>query len=333
MTTLRYADMRRVFDRLSSPVDGASASSYATEQIAGPAIRLAKTHEGMPALVVVEPADLRTSSPDRHYANIRLRHRRALRLLHGQESAAYSVLECVAHDLAVQDWFLRLLPSLLERIGDKGADELNHQVAWLNELFRSFDPAASNDMTGIWAELFLLHKVADPMYATTAWHSDRSSRYDFTDDGHHVEVKAATHAERKHFFSASQLDPPAQVLIASLVLDQSDRGPSVLDLYQQTAVRLASSREAGDKLHRQVMALVGSRIAEADDTRFDAQAAAENLRFYRAADVPQIGTPFPDGVSNVHFTADLTTVAVAPAELGEWNALWRQLLVARASGR
>ncbi|MEU7475450.1 PD-(D/E)XK motif protein [Lentzea sp. NPDC042327] len=331
--TLTYVDIRRVFDRLTLPAENTFATSYATEQLVGPHIRLAKTRDGMPALIISELTKLGISLPDRHYANIRLRHGRVLRLLKSQEPAAYSVLECVAHDRAVQDWFLRLLPALLERVGDLGADALNDQVAWLNELFRSFDSAANKNMTGIWAELFLLHEIADPVFATTAWHSDSTSRYDFTDSGYQVEVKASTHAERKHTFSASQLAPASQVLVASLVLDQSDRGPSVLELYQRTAVRLGDAKEAGDKLHRQVMTLVGPRIAEADDTRFDMQAAAENLRLYRAEDIPQVSPPFPSGVSNVRFTSELTTAAEAPAALGELSGLWALLLAVRSRAR
>ncbi|SFR11751.1 Putative PD-(D/E)XK family member [Lentzea waywayandensis] len=330
MTTLTYADVRRVFDRLPLPEDTAG-TSYATEQLVGQTIRLGKTHEGLPVLVIAEPSELRTALQDRHYANIRLRHQRVLRLVDGQEPSTYSVLECVTRDPAVQDWFLRLLPSLLERVGDKGADELNHQVAWLNELFRNFDSAAGKDMTGIWAELFLLHEAFDPVHAITAWRSDRDSRYDFTDDGSHVEVKATTHADRKHAFSASQLEPGDRVLVASLLLDRSDRGASVLDLYQQIAVRLAGASEAGEKLHRHVMAMVGTRVAEADDTRFDMQAAGENLRVYRAVDVPQVSAPFPVGVSNIRFTADLTDTATAAPRLGERSALWKELLAVGSS--
>ncbi|MFG2044000.1 PD-(D/E)XK motif protein [Dactylosporangium sp. NPDC048998] len=324
--TLAYPDVRRIFDRLPSPADGAATTSYATEQLASPAVRLGKTPEGLPALVVAEPGVPPTSLPDRHYANLRLRHRRVLRLVDDQQPAIYSVLECVTHDPAVQDWFLRLLPSLLERIGDNGADELGRQVAWLNELFRNFDSEANKDMTGIWAELFLLHEARDPVHATTAWRSAGSYRYDFTDDGNHVEVKATTHAERRHAFSASQLVPPDRVLIASLVLDRSDRGPSVLDLYHRIAALLTGSLQAGEKLHQHVMALVGSRIAEADDTRFDTLAAKGNLRFYRASDVPQVSVPFPNGVSNVRFTADLSNATPAPSGLREWSVLWGNLL-------
>jgi hypothetical protein len=74
------------------------------------------------------------------------------------------------------------------------------------------------------------------------------------------------------------------------------------------------------------MAMVGSRIAEADDTRFDVRAATENRRFYQAHDVPQVRAPFPIGVSNVRFTADLSHATPAAPGLRERSVLWENLL-------
>jgi Putative PD-(D/E)XK family member, (DUF4420) len=326
MTTLTYSEVRLAFDRLPAPSGAAATMSYTTDHLTDTGVRLGKTAEGLPALVVAEPEAVPTSLPNRHYANIRLRHRRVLRLVDAELPATYSVLECVTHDPAVQDWFLRLLPSLLERVADRGADELDRQVAWLNELFRSFDTAAGKDMTGVWAELFLMRQADDPVHVATSWRSTQSHRYDFTDGGNHVEVKATTHPNRRHAFSASQLTPADRVLVASLVLDRSDHGSSVLDLYQEIAAELTGAPELGEKLHRHVMALVGSRVAEADDTRFDVRAAAENLRCYRAVDIPQVSAPFPAGVSGVRFTADLTTATPVGRDLGRRSALWRSLL-------
>lgn len=328
--TLTYSGVRRTFDRLPPPVSGASNTSYTTEQLDSPTVRLGKTAEGLPALLMAEPV-AQPSASDRHYANIRLRHRRVLRLIGDQQPATYAVLECVTHDPTVQDWFLRLLPSLIERIGDRGAEALDSQVAWLNELFRNFDSGADKDLTGVWAELFILHETRDPFHAIEAWRSANVSRYDFTDRGRHVEVKSTTHSQRRHAFSASQLAPPDRVLIASLVLDRSDRGPSVLELYDRVVTRIMGSSEAGEKLHQQVMALVGARVAEADDLRFDMSTAKANLRFYRVIDIPHLSAPFPAGVSNVRFSADLTTATSAPSRLGDQCVLWKDLLAVGSS--
>lgn len=321
---LSYDQIRVAYDSLPVP-DSAAGLAYSTVVLSNERIRLGRATEDYPVLIL-QGIDGMDRRPDRHYANVRLRHHRRLRLQQSADIQTYSVLECFARDAAVQDWFFRLLPTLCQELGEAtDAVVLEQRVVWLSELFRSFDNGPLTELTGFWAELLLLSRAPDLHRAVVAWHAELNAVHDFTHEGSYVEVKATQGSHRRHDFSASQLQPADSVLVASMLLERVDQGPSLLALYDAIVTRLSNDQSAIDKVHRQVMACVGRRLAEADDTRFDVSAAVRSLRCYLAGSVPQVSAPFPPGVLSVRFVADLDSVEGEVSIDCSSTPLWRQL--------
>ena len=309
--SVNYESLRRLFDRLDPPSDdGSSAIAYSTERLAGGTLRLGKSRNGNPALLIPADAGQYSNPRDRHFANLRLRHSLSLRIegdLDDQQANHYSVAECVTNDPAVIDWFLRLLPAIYEACSVDGRfDALDEEIARLGELFRLLDTGSHSELTGLWAELALLANARDKVQAVKCWHVHSGSLHDFTLKGENVEVKCTSGRERRHVFSAGQLEASDAVTVASFVVEQAD-GPSILDLFDNLLAALAGHSDLQHKLQTQIMSAVGRRLAEAEDTQFDLVLAARSLSFVRGADIPRLHEPFPAGVSNVHFTSDLSS--------------------------
>lgn len=237
----------------------------------------------------------------------------------------YSVLECVSGDESIRDWFLRLVPSLSEGLAVvdslQGLQELVERIA---ELFRLIDRDAHRSLAGLWGELVLITASDEPSAAVSAWHVDDRATHDFTSEGIHVEVKTSE-AGRKHHFAPRQLQPGSEVLIASLLLEQSDDGASVMDLYAEVLELLPDDFELQQKVHELVIACVGRRLSTAEDVRFDVPGAIGGLRLVLGEAIPQLREPFPAGVSDVRFVSDLTAAEqVSPSEVSR-RPLWANL--------
>jgi hypothetical protein len=317
---LSYLEVRRIFETLNPP-RASSQLAYATELLPGGDIRLGMGQDGNPCLLI--PIDEAASGrSDRHYANLRLRHGLRLRLREAEQLGTYSVLECVASDPNVQDWFLRLVPSICERLtATLTLAEVDAQIGRIAELFRLLGKEAHKTLVGLWGELVLIVGCDNPPAAVRAWHTLSTAPHDFTTDGVHVEVKA-TEGARHHHFSLQQLHPNASTLVVSLTLSASDDGQSVLDLYEEVLELVGHDPDLQEKVHRLLMSAVGFRLGAASDVRFDAIAALGTAKPVVAVDVPRIPVPLPTGVSDVRFVADLDIApSASPTTLAE-HALW-----------
>src|SRR4051794_41628885 len=80
-----------------------------------------------------------------------------------------------------------------------------------------------------------------------------------------------------------------------------------------------------EKVKAGVMGGVGRSLVGAEDCRYAARAVWGRAPFFVAHDVPQRAPPFPPGVSDVRFVADLTHAAPAPEEMLRGNRLWASL--------
>lgn len=317
-----YGRLRRAFDRLTPPPTE-SHLAYATHPLEIADLRLAKSQDGHPCLLLPAARWSGAVSADRHWANLRLRHGLRLRVVEERDAETFTVLECVSADLAIGDWFLRLLPSLIDGVASTdGAQAIDEQVTRLSELFRVIDSNSHQTLPGLWGELAVIAGSLQPAMAVTAWHADPGAVHDFTAHGFHVEVKTSEAMGRKHHVSPAQLHPPEHVLLMSLQLEESDAGTSLMELYDEVLELLADHPALQAKVHTQVLACVGRRLGAAEDVRFDLPTVLSSVLVVATDDVPQLRGPFAAGVSDVRFVTDLSNVTPATTTSINSSQLW-----------
>ena len=279
-----------------------------------PRYRVAKDPEGNPTLLVaLEPCFDAPSIPPLELRNLSFRPRCVCRVR--VEGAAESmetlaVLKCTSDDPMLREYFLRSLSgtvAALPAIPTKKED-IAAAVAKLVELFRALEAPPRTSLQGLWCELFLIGRTPNIRQAAVAWHADPSALHDFVAGRQRVEVKSTMGPHRIHQFRLEQLIPPhgTDVVIASFLLEESGRGISIADLWDEVSGRHELSVALRNRLS-QILALgLGRDWRKARRVAFDPEAALDGLHLYNAAVIPKVSPDLPVEVSEVRFKSELT---------------------------
>jgi hypothetical protein len=307
------ADLARQFEAISRPVDATSDLRFSAAPVEeSPRHRIAIDRHGLPALLI-DVIDADVTGPPLVLEHIRMQQGVDCRVTEpdgSTESRRLTIIRCTDHDSVTRDYFLRVGGTVLEAIGDEPTSEVvSRTIERLVELFRALAVPPRKSIIGFWAELFMISHSHDPAALVRAWHKSPDERFDFGLGEERLEVKAASGRVRRHHFSLEQLlpIPDVDVLIASLLIERSAAGPSLYELVE--SIRSEVATDAALVLHVDtVVALtLGTAWRAAMDERFDGQAAAVNLAFFRPSVIPRPPGTMPPGVTEVKFVADLSS--------------------------
>ncbi len=186
------------------PSRGGLVFSVATVPVIAPS-RLGKSTDGEPAILFPSSEQASQRPP------IELRH---LSVLFGarchvsgatEEEAYFTVVRCRG-DAVLQGYFLLMAKTLLLAAGpDPDERSVEKSVLAFVELFRSTGKPPGYAIRGLWGELLLIARSADPLTVLRAWHIAAIERFDFGAGNQRVEVKTAGRSSRRHHFSLEQL--------------------------------------------------------------------------------------------------------------------------------
>jgi hypothetical protein len=285
-------------------------------------------HLGRPCLFVVSPrlprqAPLRTARvclyPGMEFV---------LQLADGEHRReTLSALHCEAEGECDTDSFLLMVeaflaehPSSVPTFGD-----LSSFLLSLSSLFgtgRARD--LRSERQGLWGELYIMRETRGYLFWGPYWHADNTGTFDFSGPRGCLEVKATTNTDRRHIFLHRQLyagEPAVEVVVASLILLPSQDGLSLASL-------IAECRDSfrGTPWYPRLDAAIrraGMTNLEDDGPAYDLVQAATGLQWYRTETIPHFPCPEPLGVSDTHYTVDLSSSrCITPPETGGWLDGW-----------
>ena len=225
------------------------------------------------------------------------------------EEGIFTVVRCTAEDVTLQDYFLRVMSTVIISLGDQPTQsDVAHAMNQLIELFRAMANAPRKSVQGLWAELFLISQTGQPATLIEAWHTVVEDRYDFAMDDQRIEVKSFSGDIRRHHFSLEQLHPPdgLKALVASVSVKSSQAGVSISDLRGKIQTRLGNNLDSLLHIDRVIALTLGDAWQRASDARFDERLAEESLAFYETTVIPSVNPNLPFGVNGVRFQSDLT---------------------------
>lgn len=225
------------------------------------------------------------------------------------ESGLFTVISCLDADRPLEVYFLRVLQALLPTIGDNpNPKAVNAAVDKLIELFQALKNPPSKTTQGLWSELLVIAESSNMELLIKAWHTVPEDLYDFNAGSYRIEVKSSSGQTRMHHFSLAQLSPPSgtQMVVASVMANRAGAGCTIADLVDEIGSKLKGSPESILRLYQTIALTLGESWRQSNLEAFDRQAARQSLAFYDLSEIPSIDRTLPDGVSNVHFTADLT---------------------------
>lgn len=231
----------------------------------------------------------------------------------------FTVVTFRCSDRNLQEYFLRISETLVSTIGQKPTQQqVIDSLKKFVEVFKTLADSPTNTINGLWAELFLIENSSNPKSVINYWHNLPEEKFDFNAGLERIEVKSSSNFERKHIFSAEQLNPPSdsQVLIASVFLKQHNSGMNIQQLLESISKKVNYDFETADKLNSIVFRTLGSSLEHSIGIKFDYVIALQSLQFYRHQDIDKIEEiHIGNNVSEVKYKSDLTKIS--PVEVGK----------------
>ena len=197
-----------------------------------------------------------------------------------------------------------------------GPEEIGEAVHRVAVIFERMRRPPTRTVNGLFGELYVIARSADPAKALAAWRVDGTACFDFVAADARLEVKTAAGRVRSHVFSYEQCNPPAGTVavVASMLVERVARGLTLGALVDNIAMRVGSQMDLVVRLHEVVASTLGTDLQEAMTMSFDERLAQSSLCFYDVAELPAIRGRVPSGVSNVHFRTDLSTSSAVSLE-------------------
>lgn len=221
----------------------------------------------------------------------------------------FSVARCTNGDRTMYEYFLRSTVPIIQTLPPAPTcQDISKAVSYLAELFSRLSQPSRKSVQGVWAELFLIASSTRPVTLIEAWHKTPHDLYDYARGVERIEVKSASGGVRAHHFSFDQLHPkkPYRVLVASMLVEQSNNGKSIYDLIEDVQERIVTRPDLIVRINDIVGAALGSTWRQASRLKFDSERARSSLLFYEPRSIPSVPAPLPLGLSKLHFQSDLS---------------------------
>ncbi len=273
---------------------------------------LGKTSEGAPIVL------LHDASKPRYRAGFQLKFLKAefhtTCLVHsdkGEADGQFAIISCdpVATDL--HEMFIRSVSASVSDLSvGSETDELQSRFQKLADLFRQFSRPGGRELTGLWAELFVIERSRDVAGALRAWRSTSTERFDFSWSTGQLEVKATTKAIRSHEFGLEQLQDSEnrRSFVASFLLQPLNGGKGAMDLAASIESRIYGENKLREKLWQNIAGDLGADFSDAVDKQFDIAYAARNGVLFASSDIPAPHFEDDPRITSVRFVSDLSSV-------------------------
>lgn len=230
---------------------------------------------------------------------------------------AFTVIRCRDSDNQTTQYFLSICETIIRILGENPTpDQIANSVNRLVAILQKVKQPATRPLNGLFGELYLVMVSGNAIRALTAWRTDGSARFDFSDGDIRLEVKSVSGRTRSHIFSYEQCNPPAgtTAIVASLYAEQVATGTSLRSMIDDIATRVSTNADLMLKLHENVAATLGATLHSGLSRHFDTRLAKSSLRFFSLEDIPAIRGPLPPGISDVRFRSDLSALSPIPVE-------------------
>lgn len=216
---------------------------------------------------------------------------------------------CLSSDADLQHYFIETLGAVLRSHASNGdVAQLAKMVEGLSELFQAITSEPASTAQGLWAELALISRAANPTILVDAWHAEADDLFDFSLGTERIEVKSSVDKTRCHHFRLEQVEeiPCVKVLIASVLVDRAARGSSLGDLWDRCRDSVAGNPALQVKVDAICFRALGKHWRRWRDLSYDYHRAVSSMLFFDASVLPKPLTPVPPGVSDLRFIADLS---------------------------
>ncbi|EFW82266.1 MULTISPECIES: PD-(D/E)XK motif protein [Pseudomonas syringae group genomosp. 2] len=223
----------------------------------------------------------------------------------------FAIITCASDVPELYDIFIKCFGAVIETLpATAETKHINSVIQDVLDLFRELIKPSAIEITGFWAELFIIKISSRKFDLLRQWHNDPYERFDFSLENGFLEVKATTKTIRVHEFSLNQLRIPEDThgLVASLLMLPSDGGIGVMDLARDIDQSISAYPDLRKKLWSNVAKALGADFSQNLDRRFDWNFSKDSFRLYSFLDIPTFSEVLDSRISNVRYAANLEGV-------------------------
>ncbi len=215
------------------------------------------------------------------------------------------------------DIFIRLTASIDSTLTDQ---ELLDYFLSLKNLFSNDSKKSIKELQGLYGELYFMVYLKEKCNIDIAkyYQSEDKRKFDFSiSDSKKIEIKTTVLPVRIHHFRLGQLNTfRYDIIVASIMLQEDDQGMSLIDLIDR--VRIVFSNNLKFMIHIENMIKnIEKDVLEL--IRYSKKYVEDNIKIFNAVDVPRIREKTMDGIFNVEFDSDLSSLQCLEASgLTDW---------------
>jgi hypothetical protein len=223
----------------------------------------------------------------------------------------FCLVWCDAAVPELHELFVRCVSAAIEELPENcGTQELEFNILQLRDLFRALAQPSSREVSGLWAELFVISRCRNPTRALELWHEDQFDRFDFSSNAIHIEVKSTVRGLRAHEFALEQLHPPSEGtgFVVSILLQPLTGGIGLLDMARVVEAAVNGMPRLKQKLWENVAKALGSDFSDKLDKCFDLTFAERGLVVYSMNDIPRPDAPSDSRITALRFISDLSSI-------------------------
>lgn len=309
-------ELATLFAALAMPTGASSTDGlYSGSSIPGTHHHLAKDSRGRP-VVLLTAQQTETRPASLQLQNLQVEHGIRCRIAQASGNTVesqFTVAQCRTDDVLLQRCFLELFDAIFAELPNPPSQrEVAQAIDRMAALFLAIDLPPQRAAQGLWGELLLIVRAADPQLMAESWHNEASERYDFASATQRLEVKTSANRTRQHHFSHEQVHPTQglQCVVASMFLEKSSAGVSLGELWDQVRDVLSGQPEVRIHIDEICLSALGSSWQQARSLAFDERLAMTSLAFYDVRDIPRLPREFADGITEVRFRSDLSMAEV-----------------------
>jgi hypothetical protein len=182
-------------------------------------------------------------------------------------------------------------------------------IAQLRSLFEGgFQTNVDRNVeVGLLGELAVIQASRDPDTMVQWWHSTPRAPYDFSVDGHRLEVKSTSSSTRRHHVTQKQVRgvTGAGITIASVVVYPVEKGETVASLVAILGERLQPANRL--RVEQIVMETCKSSSCLVKAVPIDLKATLDSIALFDASEVPS--PTASAGVFDMEWTAQFPSVS------------------------
>lgn len=197
-------------------------------------------------------------------------------------------------------------------------DENFRTVTWITTIFQTLQDFFTTrvvpkdiELQGIYAELYTILRFKDYINLGDYWHTEEKMKFDFSlSELLKLEVKSTIGEVRKHHFKHNQLFAnQLEILVLSYLLRRDDHGLSLYSLIKDSYSCLSNNQKQLTRLQK-IMFDVDREILES--FKFAEPHISQELKIFKAKDIPQFSESTPSGVANAEYDCYLNGVPELP---------------------